>query len=650
MALMETILQSHPELRRLTAGWLLLALAALAISTLCAVLLVLARVPWSGTPSGVGELFGRALVLHVSQAVVVWFLACAAALWTLACGAAASPVRWTALVLALSGLAAMVLPLFMQGAQPVLANYVPVLKHPLFFAGLALFAAGIALTGALAFPHVLRKLRYGAVWHLGVLLSIAVAGMALLALLAAWVKMDGQVAGQAVNTRFELLAWGPGHILQFVHMLLLMSVWTLLGEQLLGGQAVAPKRWLQGLLLLAAIPVLGVPFIYGNYAIDSVEFRRAFTLLMAWGLWPAAALLALRLLLQMRHAGRRVWQSPHAPALLLSVFLFLLGCVLGALIRSDTTLVPAHYHGTVGAVTLAYMALGYRLLRVYGVPAHAAAMQRRQTLLYGAGLVLLVLGLAWSGWLGAPRKTAHVQTLLTHPGYFVSMGLAGLGGLLAIVGAGWFVCNIARSVWRAHAPARPQARRGDVRGRALALTVLLVGLVGVLLATVSADSRGTVAPDSLAAAGSAQEHASQMRRVEIDRRFSSGVQLLNNKQFDQAAGEFDRVLALAPQMPEAHVNMGFALLGMRRYALAKDFFNAAMDLHAGQLNAYYGLAVALEGLGDLPGALGAMRSYAHLSKPDDPYVPRANAAIWEWDGELKLARQAMGAQTGGTIR
>ena len=117
-----------------------------------------------------------------------------------------------------------------------------------------------------------------------------------------------------------------------------------------------------------------------------------------------------------------------------------------------------------------------------------------------------------------------------------------------------------------------------------------------------------------------------------------GVTLLNAKQFEAAASELHRVLELAPQMPEAHVNMGFAMIGVQRYAMARDFFNVAIDLNKHQLNAYYGLAVALEGLRDLPGALGAMRSYVHLSKADDVYQRKANAAIWEWEAELQKAQ------------
>lgn len=640
---MESALHAHPDVRRLSAGWLLLALGALALSTLCAVLLIVARTPWLGALAMSGDLFGRALVLHVSLAVVVWFLACAAAFWTLAAGTAANVARWTLLALSAFGLAAMVLSMFFGTAQPVLANYVPVLDHPVFLAGLALFIAGVALSGAASLPGLLRRLNEGPVWRLGALLSMLAAAVAL----GAWVAAMAMDAVPTTQARFELLAWGPGHVLQFVHVILLMSVWIILGEQVLG-QAIAPPRWLRGLLWLAAAPLLAVPVIYFSYPINSFGFRRAFTLLMALGVWPAAVLLALRLLLQLkRAAGRTVWQTPHGAALLLSLLLFLLGCVLGALIQSDSTMVPAHYHGTVGAVTLAYMALGYRLLPAFGVPLRAGALLRWQPLMYGSGLVILALALAWSGALGVPRKTLHVDVMLQYPAYFAAMGLAGLGGLLAIFGAALFVLNVLRSLrsgWRSSAPG-PQRR--DVRWTALALAFGLTAAIGLLLAYGSADHGTAVVAKRVDPRQDATAHAAQMRQEEVNRRFAQGVALLNARQFDAAASELHRVLELAPQMPEAHVNMGFAMLGVQRYRVAHDFFSAAIDLNLHQLNAYYGLAVALEGLRDLPGALGAMRSYVHLSQADDPYLPKANAAIWEWDAELKKARSEPGAQQVG---
>jgi cytochrome c oxidase subunit I len=628
----------RPDVRGVAAGWLLLALSALALSTLCAVLLIAARTPLFGTVATSGELFGRALVLHVSLAVVIWFLACAAGFWTMAAGVAASPVRWAALALAAVGLVAMVAPLFSGAAAPVLANYVPVLNHPVFLTGLSLFLAAVALCGAASLRGMVRKLKEGPVWRLGALLSLLVAAVALGALIASIAKVQ-LPASQAA---FEVLAWGPGHVLQFLHVVLLMSVWTVLGEQVLG-QPVAPRRWLAGLLLLAAAPVLAVPVIYFTYPIDSPDFRRAFTLLMALGVWPAAVLLALRLLLQLKRAGRAVWSAPQAPALLMSTLLFLLGCALGAMIRNDTTMVPAHYHGTVGAVTLAYMALGYQLLSAFGVLGNQGRLVRWQPVLYGAGLVVLALALAWSGWLGVPRKTLHVDVIVQYPAYFAAMSLAGLGGFLAISGAALFVLNILRSLRAKARLTQLRPDRRDVRWSAIALTAALTVTLGTLLAYWPADSGGVVTAQGIAVGKDATGQATQKGKSEIDGLFTQGVALLNSRQYEAAASQLHRVLELAPKMPEAHVNMGFALLGLQRYDMAKTSFENATALKRDQLNAYFGLAVALEGLRDLQGALGAMRSYVHLSKADDPYVRKANAAIWEWEEQLKNSASAAAA-------
>ena len=93
------------------------------------------------------------------------------------------------------------------------------------------------------------------------------------------------------------------------------------------------------------------------------------------------------------------------------------------------------------------------------------------------------------------------------------------------------------------------------------------------------------------------------------------------------------MLALAPRLPEAHVNMGFALLGMGHGSAARRSFEQAIDLRpaAGQRLLGPGQCT-LEQQGDLEGALGAMRTYLHLSSTDDPARrARARAALWEWE-------------------
>lgn len=162
-------------------------------------------------------------------------------------------------------------------------------------------------------------------------------------------------------------------------------------------------------------------------------------------------------------------------------------------------------------------------------------------------------------------------------------------------------------------------RRPDRRLFAIGLTVVAVAAGGWALQRWNSDAQP-----------STRSHAEEQLRAEVATRFQQGVIMLHAKEYDHAMTAFHRVLQLAPDLPEGHVNIGFALLGLRRHQEARAFFESATDLRPRQANAYYGLAVALEGLGDRPGALGAMETYLHLAKADDPYRRKAEAAIWEW--------------------
>lgn len=176
-----------------------------------------------------------------------------------------------------------------------------------------------------------------------------------------------------------------------------------------------------------------------------------------------------------------------------------------------------------------------------------------------------------------------------------------------------------------------RARGRDVRLLGVLITVGIVALGGAGLAHLPAGAP----PDGARPAAHADD---------VDLAFRQGVAMLRARQFEHALTAFHRVLKFAPAMPEAHANMGFALVGLGRHREAKAFFEGALDLRPRQDNAYYGLAVAAEGLGDLETARGAMRTYLHLAPAADPHRKRAEAALWEWsesrDGTAIAAKAA----------
>lgn len=132
-------------------------------------------------------------------------------------------------------------------------------------------------------------------------------------------------------------------------------------------------------------------------------------------------------------------------------------------------------------------------------------------------------------------------------------------------------------------------------------------------------------------------HARQARKLEVRARMDEGQAMLDAQRYDEAITAFHRVLELQPETPEAYVNMGFALVGKKAFEPAFDFFMGAIDLDPAQATAYYGMAIVQEGLGNLEGALGGMRTFLHLTNDADPYrlqTARARAAIWEWEARL----------------
>lgn len=130
------------------------------------------------------------------------------------------------------------------------------------------------------------------------------------------------------------------------------------------------------------------------------------------------------------------------------------------------------------------------------------------------------------------------------------------------------------------------------------------------------------------------EHQRQMQQREVQQRFEQAVVMLHARQYDHAVTALHRVLEIAPRMPEAHVNMGYALLGLQQPEAARGFFNAAIELNPRQANAYYGLALTEEARQDYEGALGAMRTFLHFAQADDPFRTKARSALWEWEGRL----------------
>jgi len=122
--------------------------------------------------------------------------------------------------------------------------------------------------------------------------------------------------------------------------------------------------------------------------------------------------------------------------------------------------------------------------------------------------------------------------------------------------------------------------------------------------------------------------------------FEAGIAHLRQGDAHSAAQAFETARRANPHAPEVYVNLGFAYLELNQPAASRAVFEQANTIAPGQVNAYFGLAEALDALGDVEGAMGAMRTYLHLAPGDDPFRRRAMSALWEWESRRDTALAA----------
>lgn len=109
------------------------------------------------------------------------------------------------------------------------------------------------------------------------------------------------------------------------------------------------------------------------------------------------------------------------------------------------------------------------------------------------------------------------------------------------------------------------------------------------------------------------------------------------KRYNNALGILDGARPHVQKYPESYLLVAQALEGRKDYATARDFYNASLDRDPMLADAYWGVATTSEALGDLPAALGGMRSFLHTVPNPDPNrlkVAQARSAIWEWEAQL----------------
>jgi len=445
-----------PGARPWLIRWSVLSLIVLGTAGLFALPLAFGRAPGISDyfPWFVAN-FHRFLVVHVDFSFVVFFLCIFAAVAHIAAHRLSGGrprymvLQYLAFRGAVIAAGCMFISVFLvsQG-EPVMSNYVPVITSPLFYLSLLVLALSMVLMAVFVLLNLVNRPEDATNTHgFGIdVLSLSGIASALIYLLAfayfiyVWSLLDGTlIEGQPITHQFnEELFWAGGHVLQFLNVTLLVGAWYAVGSAVLNRAPFNPMAVVTAIVLLVVTAFI-TPVFFTVFEVFSADWLLAFTN-WQYAFAPIGLIVAVPMAWGLLKTADKPWKNPGYVALWLSPVVFGIGGVMGLFVDGQDTRTPAHYHGMIAGITLAFIALFYTVF--------LPLLNRRITLprlslasvwLFGVGQALASTGLFIAGGHGAARKVAGADQGLTAFSAKLGMGLNGGAGLLAIIGGALFV-------------------------------------------------------------------------------------------------------------------------------------------------------------------------------------------------------------------
>ena len=406
--------------------WLFLSSLSIALAGLFSVIIVFARVPVIKEILPFADLFRTALVIHVDLSQIFWFMSSSIAL-SLYCFKVDGFIdnflrKFTIIALALITTSA-----FLDGI-PVLSNYIPFIDNNI------IFSLSIALFFTIVFIYNLYLLTFAKPYKsdIGVLLQTSNQITIITAFFVLLLTIILLKPHFPVSEYYEYLFWGFGHILQFSYCYLLMHAWLKLCDY----QTRFPKTLTIITLMHGLFAMLGIIYFMTP---DINSYKLFFTEHMSY-ISVAPTLLIVLMIIDRQNISFK--DFPYAKYYFItSIILFLAGGLFALCIKESNTIIPAHYHGSIVAITIAIMGFIFLLFSQYGLIDKSYKLIKIIPLTYFSGQLLHIGGLALSGGYGALRKSPDSLNNIQAKFW---MGIMGMGGLIAII-AGFlfiYVCYI----------------------------------------------------------------------------------------------------------------------------------------------------------------------------------------------------------------
>ncbi|MFN3404543.1 MAG: SCO family protein [Cytophagaceae bacterium] len=373
--------------------WLLMAVVAVCFMGIFAVEISFARIPMFSRFFS-AALFYRALCVHVVFAMLIWLVMFLIFLWHHYIPEAKAKTGKLSIALGIISIILISSTGIFDLGRPYLNDYLPVIEHPVFWAGILVFVAAFILSIAKFIPYasdIYHKNSEGQLLFYSMLISVVM-------LFSVGISYVTTEVGDDLKLYYYRLFWVPGHIQQFLNAVILLIAWHFLARK--SGRInreIGKSRWLtlaNGLLFLSIFPMLGGFFI--DPMLPSFKLITVFS----YGIG-----LGVPVLIHTVYLFRVIRTDSFAfNIFLLSVILYYAGVFIAyAGMKSDLR-VTAHYHGVVTALTVSLMGLTYFILKEKE-QLKFQKFAKLQPLVFGAGMFIIIFCLFFAGHYGAPRKT-----------------------------------------------------------------------------------------------------------------------------------------------------------------------------------------------------------------------------------------------------
>ena len=487
----ESGLQFHKPAENLMRANAVLAVVILLLGGVAALLVTLTR--WPAVQLLPADRFYQLLTTHGVNMLIFWIITfemailyfCSSTL--LRCRLATPRIAWLGFVLMLTGVVVNNLAVLNGDASVMMTSYVPMPANPNFYLGLILFAVG-ALLGCFVFLGTLVVAKEEKTYEGSI--PLVTFGALTACIIAVFTIASGAIIliptymwsmGWINNidpAMYRLIWWALGHSSQQINVAAHVAVWYAIAAIVFGARPLSEKvsrtaffLYIAFLQLASAHHLLVDPGLSSEWKIFNTSYAMYLAVLasMVHGLTvPGSIEVAQRakgftngLFEWLRKAP---WGNPVFSGMFISLVGFgFLGGISGVamgteqinIIIHNTIYVPGHFHATVViGTTLSFMSLTYFLIPVlFRRKVMFPRLAQWQPYLFGLGMAVFATMLMGAGTLGVARRHWDIAFTNAVVGFdypasaYTFMGLAGISGVVAILGGGLFILITVASVF-----------------------------------------------------------------------------------------------------------------------------------------------------------------------------------------------------------